>query len=410
MWMKTGPQTWIPYVPKGSTGVQEPNAAAGCVADQVEKAEAAGQQKAPNAAIACVADQVEKAEASGQQEADSRCCARRRLCAAFLSDADKVTKLGVSLSMPFFFMLQSGQIVENVRNPKGMEGLRWNFFAAGALGFLVLSTFMCKIGEVAQARNQIFGAIITLTPMIQMFAYRGKVLVPHLPFFFIVVIITAGVVILVVRLCGRGQEVFATWMHIATIVAGGLVGYTVEYEVLYDIGVQARFPEIASASEGAITLAGFAVVLCMVVCKRTTDSTGGWLAIFLFTYMPLPQIWENCVHPESAAGFSILFIYCNMMANGPGLARALYIRNAIWISFAGWACFVKGVLLSATVLIANARLTTSFLTPLRAHMLIAFNGAFLFYATVLFTSMVRTKPLEEPQNEETTCKGAEASV
>jgi hypothetical protein len=334
-----------------------------------------------------------------------------RLCAAF-QDADKATELGVNLSIFFFLFLQQGQIIANFRKPEGMLGLRWNGYVAGAMGDLILASFFCNIGELAQASVNVFGTIAALINMIQMFAYRppgspDPVLVPTLPFFMIMAVVVVGLLVISLRFCGKGKEAFAKWKHIMTILGGAVVTFTLNYEVLDDLGVRAKFPILMKCTSSVTAATGFAVLLCMVLLNKTNDTTGPWLATILFMYAPLPQIYENLLHPASAEDFKRSFIYCNTIANGLGLARAIYTRNALWMTGAGWSCFA-GVMMSASCVIASARLDDPFMTDVNRGCLISFNVAFLVYAAMLYNFLPRKKQeVEEPRVENSKSTGAE---
>jgi hypothetical protein len=345
-------------------------------------------------------------------EASGPCRCASRLCATF-KDVDKATNLGVNLSLFLFLFLQQGQIIKNFRDPDSMAGLRWNGDGAGAMADLIMATFFCSIGETGQARVNIFGTISNLIPVIQMFAYRppgspNPALVPALPFFVYVTLVVVGLIIVLMRFGGRWESTFARWVKITTVLGGALVAYTLTYEIQCDLGFTEKRPVVTKATNVAAMLAGGAVLLCMVLLKKTGDSTGPWLATLLYIYMPLPQIWENFVHPASAADLSTSFIYFYVTANGLGLARAMYTRCWMWVIGAGWACML-GVVMSAGVVMASARLPEPFLTPLNLCALIGFNAAFIVYGALLYFSLGRKKqPVDEPQHQDPTHAGADA--
>jgi hypothetical protein len=333
--------------------------------------------------------------------------ARGRLCP---KNADQATKLAVDVSVIFALSLQWGQIYENFVYPEVMEGLVWPFYASGATAYLIMASYYCSTGEIEICRVVIFSAWITLTPLIQMFAYREKPLVPFLPFVVLMATFTLGTIIITAWLCGTGERVFAWWMDVVTTIAGALLGYTVSHEILHDTGLLAGFPWTKLACDSAASAVGFAVLLCMVLNNRTTDQTGALLATILNLYMPLPEIWENFSQPAEAADFNMSYIYFIVLGSCLGLPRSLYIRDMIWLILEVWGLFVKGVLISISVLVANARLPTPFLTPLRRNLLIVFNIAAIFFASVLFAFLPKRKSIEESQNKEPTCEDIEHSV
>jgi hypothetical protein len=330
-----------------------------------------------------------------------------RLCP---KDADQATRLAVDVSVIFAVSLQWGQIYENFLHPEVMEGLVWPFYVSGATSYFVMASYYCSNGDIEICRVVLCSAWMTLTPVIQMFAYREKRLVPFLLFVVLMATFILGTIIITARLCGTGERVFALWMHVMTIMAGALVGYTVSHEILHDTGLLAGSPSTKSAFNIAASDIGCAVLLCMVVNKRTTNQTGALLATILNLYMPLPQIWDNFSHPAKAADFSISYIYFIMLASSLCLPRSLYVRDMIWLILEMCGVFVKGVLISISVLVANARLPTPFLTPLRRNLLIVFNIAAIFFASVLFAFLPKRKSIEESQNKEPTCEDIEHSV
>jgi hypothetical protein len=358
--------------------------------------------------------------ASQSQEANTLPKTRCRcdgLRAAYF-DVDKATKLGVKLSLVFLIFKLWGQIINNSRNPTEMESLRWPDYAIGAMADLILASFFCSIGETVQAGVNIFGAISALTIVTQMCVYKPPAFtrafdphsVPATAAIFLPSIVIPGVVIILMKMCGKGEEVFARWMQMTPALGGGLVAYTISYEAQRHLGFETTDHNLMKASNAAALVVGFVILFCMALLKQTTGNTSGLLAMIVCMLQPLPQIWENFVRPASAAGVDISAVYLAMLGNGLGLARGWYIRNAIWIVGAGWACFIGGMLQSSSVLIANARVLAPFLTPLSHNVLIAFNLAFLCYACQLFSFVRRRRPMEESQNKEPTRKGFEAAV
>jgi len=111
------------------------------------------------------------------------------------------------------------------------------------------------------------------------------------------------------------------------------------------------------------------------------------------------------MHPESAKDFQLSFVYFNVMGNALGMARALHIQNSVWLVGASWGCFVGGVVMSASILIANMRLPTQFLGPASLITLVSFNVAFLIYATLLFVFLPKQQqsPTKSVTQDVETC-------
>jgi lipid-A-disaccharide synthase-like uncharacterized protein len=335
--------------------------------------------------------------------ASSRCLLGKS-CAARVylpKDVDQATQRGVDAAVIFMSSLQWGQIIDNFREPQNMEGLAWSFYGTGAIGYLIMASYFCSIGETSGSRMCLFSACITVTPLIQMFALTDKSLVPILPFWLILVTFSVGFITIVVRLCGWAEKVFAWWMHIATTAAGALVGFTVDNMILQGSGLAARLPSIKSPCNGAGAAIGFAVLLCMVLCKKTTNRTGALLATALFLYQPWPEVVKIFSYPASGADFDLSYIYFNMLGSALELSRCIYIQDWIWIICEISATFIKGVLLSVSIFVANERLPVPFLNPFSLHVLVGFNIAISIYAFVLFAYLPR-KPISETHDQEPT--------
>lgn len=77
--------------------------------------------------------------------------------------------------------------------------------------------------------------------------------------------------------------------------------------------------------------------------EALTAKLGGWLATFLFMWMPLPQIYNILQKGEpAAASLSMGFVMLLTLGNGLGSTRAFYIKEKVWFTGAFWGLIVGG--------------------------------------------------------------------
>jgi hypothetical protein len=105
----------------------------------------------------------------------------------------------------------------------------------------------------------------------------------------------------------------------------------------------------------AVSLLGLAIGSLLLVLKSRYVALeslllklGGWLATFLFMWMPLPQIYNILTQGEPAAkSLSMGFVVLLTLGNGLGSTRAFYIKEKVWFTGAFWGLIVGGWLTSA---------------------------------------------------------------
>jgi hypothetical protein len=251
---------------------------------------------------------------------------------------DKISEVFVNISVFAFLGLQMPQIWKNFTEPpEKMADLAWSGYVSGSLGNLLLCTYFASVGEWAQVRVQAIGAITNYFVAAQVYI-AGYFPAPQ--FWTLATLITVGVLIpLLYALKCLSDKTFHTWVEGTTPIGfSGLL-----------------FAIAATFTEDSLTLLIIAVVgLAMgLIClsasrsneslKGLTSTLGGWMATFLFMWMPTPQIVTMLKDGKKAAeAFSIGFCILATFGNGIGATRAYIIKNQIWFVGSTWGVLVGG--------------------------------------------------------------------
>lgn len=314
-------------------------------------------------------------------------------------DMDKISDFAVTLSTLPFLFIQMGQIIANFDKPKKIPAA-WTGLVSGGMGNLLLCTFFTDGGEWAQARVQAIGAITNIFVVAQARFLPEEPLVEIEPFLVVIILMVSGLVIPLLKALGKCDRLFAYWLKMTTVIGATVLCFSLVYSILDDgarlLDDSAETSRTCAPKDesgrkgpdllipGIVSLVGCLASALCVFLGITTSSTGGILATALFMYMPVPQLFKNLVDASAATGFSLGFVYFGTSGNGLGLARALYTRNYVWLAGSSWGCFVGGVLMSITLLIANKNCDVSFMTKGSVATLIVFNAVFIIYAAALF--------------------------
>ena len=72
------------------------------------------------------------------------------------------------------------------------------------------------------------------------------------------------------------------------------------------------------------------------------ESVGGWTATLLFMFMPVAQLWQNFMRPETLHGMSVETILLAMCGNAMMIPRALFTRDIIWFVGTSWGSLLQG--------------------------------------------------------------------
>jgi len=262
---------------------------------------------------------------------------------------DKLTKFAVNLATFAYLPLQVPQIVKNfeAKDRTELEGLAWQGTTTGALGNLLLCTYFASKQEWAAVRVQAIGAITNFAVVVQIW---NAGYCPQVPFFVFSAIMIVGLVIpLLKAMRCLSERVFSMWQEQATTAIGAgallsLVGST-----------------IVPHNDWVLGGMGLGGVLLMVVLLALRPprlvpllgKLGGWLATYLFMFMPVPQVVYNFVDHEKAKSFAIGFAVLAAIGNGLCTSRALFTKDAIWFTGAIWGTLIGGWLTAMSVYFAG---------------------------------------------------------
>ncbi|KAK3275043.1 core protein, partial [Cymbomonas tetramitiformis] len=67
-----------------------------------------------------------------------------------------------------------------------------------------------------------------------------------------------------------------------------------------------------------------------------------WTATLLFMTMPIAQLVNNFTVPASVQGLSVVSVLLGLCGNALMIPRALYTRDAIWLTGCIWGAIVMG--------------------------------------------------------------------
>lgn len=97
-------------------------------------------------------------------------------------------------------------------------------------------------------------------------------------------------------------------------------------------------------------LAATAAVLAqrLPALRGAWTAVSGWCATLLFMLMPVAQLHRNLADPTTLAGLSVGTNLLALCGNGLMIPRALWTRDAVWLTGCAWGTLVMGwgVLLS----------------------------------------------------------------
>lgn len=259
---------------------------------------------------------------------------------------DSLTTLGVNVSTIFFVALQVPQIIKDFEEfgTGVMKDLAWSGFVSGSMGNLLLATYFSGVNEWAQVRVQAIGAITNYFVASQVYA-AGYF--PSVQFWSLAAVLGVGLLIPLLFALGTvSLEKFALWQE-ATIPLGlaSLV-----------------FCITSTFSDDSFILltifaVGFVIGILLLFLKPRIPilaplmaKLGGWLATFLFMWMPLPQIYRILtVGKDAAAAFSMGFTVLATFGNGLGSTRAFVIKEKVWFVGSFYGLMVGGWLTAGFV-------------------------------------------------------------
>mmetsp|Transcript_21952 Transcript_21952/g.61365 ORF Transcript_21952/g.61365 Transcript_21952/m.61365 type:complete len:351 (-) Transcript_21952:176-1228(-) len=269
----------------------------------------------------------------------------RSRCEQLQARLDKVTTLGVNISTFAFLGLQVPQITQNfMGDPHQMKSLAWSGFVSGSVGNLLLATYFAGVSEWAAVRVQMIGAITNYFVATQVF-FAGYFPAPQ--FWTLVVVITIGLVIPFLYACGMlSASTFSSWKEATTAIGLAAIAFT--FTATFTANSWALLAvAVAGAAIGAVLLVQKTRVAALA---RLTATLGGWLATFLFMWMPMPEIFKILKEGQKAAqAFSMGFTVLATLGNGLGAARAFVIKDTIWFTGSFWGLVAGGWITAVAV-------------------------------------------------------------
>lgn len=261
---------------------------------------------------------------------------------------DKLSRLAVNLATFAYLPLQVPQIVKNfqAKDRTDLAGLAWQGTTTGALGNLLLCTYFASKREWAAVRVQAIGAITNFAVVVQIW-HAGYC--PQIPFFVFLAIIGVGLVIPSLKAVRcLPERAFSAWQEATTAIGLGALLSLVGSTIVPDNDVVL----------GATGLVGVLVMLVLLVLRPPKlvpllGRLSGWLATYLFMFMPVPQVIENLLDHEKAKSFAIGFAVLAAIGNGLCTSRALFTKDSVWFTGAIWGTLVGGWLTAMSVYFAG---------------------------------------------------------
>lgn len=295
---------------------------------------------------------------------------------------DLLTDWAVAVSTIPFLFLMIPQIVTNFTTPAGLPELAWAGTASGGLGNLLLCSFFTDGGELKQALIQAIGAFTNMVVVCQIFLYRtndDKHLINPIPFFTILVVMIVGLVFPALRACGFFHEGFRKWITATTVIGLSSLCFSLSNQAVDVL----KLHDDTLLIRGIATGIGLLVGILLVASGKSSPNTGGALATALFMFMPVPQVVENLVNPGALRQFNVGFIYLGVLGNGLGMSRALFTNNWVWFVGACWGCYIGGVIMAFTAVLANHRVTPAVMPLMAEVTLWIFVIMFVLYTLLL---------------------------
>merc|ERR1712032_62398 len=229
---------------------------------------------------------------------------------------------------------------------------------------------------------QAIGAFTNMFVVCQIYLYPTddhKHLIDPIPFFTILVVMVVGLVLPALRVCGLLQESFGKWITTTTVIGLSSLCFSLSNQAVDVLNLQ----DDTLLIRGIATGIGLLLGILWVASGKSGPSTGGALATALFMFMPVPQVVQNLVNPSALNQFNPGFIYLNVLGNGLGMSRAMFTNNWVWLIGALWGCYIGGVIMAFTVVLANHRVTPAILTKPSEIILWIFVIIFVLYTLLL---------------------------
>ena len=235
-------------------------------------------------------------------------------------------------------LLTAPQIVKNYAfaqsgDVTAIGALSWQGYAAGLLANMLLLSYFADRRETTATTAQAIGVVTTFVLLAQIAMSGHMSTVPPVAIGAACVAILGGLGLSAARFLG----------------VANLGGWRAYQNALGVFGLLAA-PQIIS---NALTpfMGWIPTVLAATAVAYGSRSqafakvwgvVGGWTATALFMAMPVAQIAMNVRHPELLKGLSITTSILVMSGNALMLSRAMYVKDAVWITGSAWGAFVGG--------------------------------------------------------------------
>ena len=235
-------------------------------------------------------------------------------------------------------LLTAPQIVKNYAFAQSGDlaaigALSWQGYAAGLLANMLLLSYFADRRETTATAAQAIGVVTTFVLLAQIAMSGHMSTVPPAALGAACVAILGGLGLSAARFLGVA---FPGGWH-AYQNALGIFGLLAAPQIISNaltpfMGWTPTVMAAAAAAYGSRSQA----------MAKIWGVVGGWTATALFMAMPVAQIAMNVQHPELLKGLSITTSVLVMSGNALMLSRALYVRDAVWITGSAWGAFVGG--------------------------------------------------------------------
>ena len=235
-------------------------------------------------------------------------------------------------------LLTAPQIVKNYAFAQSGDlaaigALSWQGYAAGLLANMLLLSYFADRRETTATAAQAIGVVTTFVLLAQIAMSGNMSNVPPAALGAACVAILGGLGLSAARFLGVA---FPGGWH-AYQNALGIFGLLAAPQIISNAltPFMGWTPTVAAAAAAAYGSR-------LQAMAKIWGVVGGWTATALFMAMPVAQIAMNVQHPELLKGLSITTSVLVMSGNALMFSRALYVKDAVWITGSAWGAFVGG--------------------------------------------------------------------
>lgn len=260
----------------------------------------------------------------------------------------------------------------------------WQAYAAGMLGNLLLLSYFAEKRERAATGAQVVG-VVTSFFLLSQIAWSGNMHnVAPVEMLWTSAFVIGGSLLSVARYFeyAHGNLGAKAWeLYTATLgVVGVLTAPTIISHAL---------------APGLGWLPTEIMVLALLLAARAEklpekwSECSGWTANVLFMSMPVVQIAQNLQNPETLQGLSALTSVFITMGNALMLARAIFVKDFVWIVGSAWATYVGGFGVLATLFLLTNPMTSE--RYLGEFEFIAITVTLILYTAIVIGGQLRAQ-------------------